>query len=458
MPSAFEIDTVLAKLAALSTVIAEEVLVAGVVDRKMTLLNLMDYTNKTSAVKFLIMGFSSSPKLQALFFAAFLLIYLLAVLGNLLIMIVIYSETHLHTPMYFFLVNLALLDICFTSSVIPNMMVILLSETKSMSYWGCMAQMFLLSAALGTELLLVTVMAFDRYVAICKPLHYPIIMRKTVYLSLAAAVWILGILNSMLHVGLILKLSFLEQNVVDHIFCEIPAVSKVAISNTYAIDHVTMVADIFLCIICFTLIIITYSYILSSILKMHSAEKMKKAFSTCASHLLVVGLLYGTTSYTYLLPAMGFGGKKDKVVSALYAAGCPVFNPMIYSLRNQDVKQAFLKICSSYFTSFRNKTAFDTISHHNHINRLNINIKENAFFLTDAHRLSSSFTSEPKNIIYGVPQKSSLSSTLFNTDMTPLTHIVRSHGSNIICYVDDTQLILLLTSDPPPSEQTPATP
>ncbi|XP_078522408.1 olfactory receptor 13C9-like isoform X2 [Lissotriton helveticus] len=320
---------------------------------KMTFLNLMEYPNQTSAVEFFIMGFSSYPQLQTIFFAAFLLIYLLAISGNLLITIVIHSDTHLHTPMYFFLVNLALLDICFTSTVIPNILAILLSETKSMSYWSCMAQMFLLSAALGTELLLVTVMSFDRYVAICKPLHYPIIMSKTVYISLAAAVWILGILNSMLHVGLILKLSFPEKNVVDHIFCEIPAVTKVAISDTYVIDHVTMVADIFLCMVCFVLIIITYTYILSSILKMRSAEKMMKAFSTCASHLLVVCLLYGTTSYTYLLPAMGFGGKKDKVVSALYAAGCPVCNPMIYSLRNQDVKQAFLKIYSRYFSSFK---------------------------------------------------------------------------------------------------------
>ncbi|XP_069083573.1 olfactory receptor 5V1-like [Pleurodeles waltl] len=313
----------------------------------------MESPNQTSDVEFFFVGFSSYPQLQALLFAAFLLIYLLAVSGNLLITIVIYSDTHLHTPMYFFLVNLALLDICFTSSVIPNMMVILLSETKSMSYWGCMTQMFLLSAALGSELLLVTVMSFDRYLAICKPLHYPVIMSKTVYLSLAAAVWILGILNSMLHVGLILKLSFLQKTVVDHIFCEIPAVSKVAISDTYAIELVTMMADIFLGMICFALIIITYTYIIFSVLKMRSADTKRKAFSTCASHLLVVGLLYGTTSYTYLLPAMGLRGNKDKVVSALYAAGCPVFNPMIYSLRNQDVKQAFLKIWSRHFSSFR---------------------------------------------------------------------------------------------------------
>ncbi|XP_069083572.1 olfactory receptor 5V1-like [Pleurodeles waltl] len=301
----------------------------------------MEHSNQTPTVEFFIMGFSNYPQLQSMFFTAFLLIYLLAISGNLLIITVIYSDTHLHTPMYFFVVNLALLDICFTTSIIPNILVILLSETKSMSYWNCMTQMFLLSAALGSELLLVTVMAFDRYVAICKPLHYPVIMSRPVYLSLAAAVWWLGILNSLLDVGLVLKLSFLEKTILEHIFCEIPAVSKAAVSDTNAIDRATMVADIFLGMICFVLIFITYAYIMSSIVNIHSATSKRKAFCTCASHLLVVNLLYGTTIYTYILPAIGFKGNNNKVVSALYAAVCPVFNPMIYSLRNQDFETSF---------------------------------------------------------------------------------------------------------------------
>ncbi|XP_078509457.1 olfactory receptor 5V1-like [Lissotriton helveticus] len=319
----------------------------------MTSARPMEHSNQTSTVEFFIMGFSNYPQHQSIFFAAFVLIYLLAMSGNLFIIVVIYSDTHLHTPMYFFLVNLALLDICFSSSIIPNILAILLSETKSMSYWSCMTQMFLLSATLGSELLLVTVMAFDRYVAICRPLHYAVIMSRPVNLSLAAAVWWLGILNSFLDVGLVTTLSFRKKTILEHIFCEIPAVSKAAVSDTYAIDRATMVADIFLGMICFVLIFITYAYILSSIVNIRSSASKKKAICTCASHLLVVNLLYGTTIYTYILPSMGLKANNNKVVSALYAVVCPVFNPMIYSLRNQDVIQASHKIWSRIVPSFR---------------------------------------------------------------------------------------------------------
>ncbi|XP_078503187.1 olfactory receptor 13G1-like [Lissotriton helveticus] len=300
--------------------------------------------NQTSVSMFFIMGFARYPSLQSTFFAIFLLSYLLAISGNLLITLIIYSDTHLHTPMYFFLVNLSILDICFTSCITPNLLEIFLSETKSMSYWSCMSQMFLLSCALGTELMLLVVMAFDRYVAICLPLHYSVIMRSNVYFSMAATVWILGILNSMLHVGLILRLSFSERVILDHFFCEIPTVTKVSLSDSHTIRLVTLVADIFLGMMCFFFIIVTYTFIISSIVRIRSADKKKKAFSTCVSHLLVVNLFYGSISYTYILPASNIRGNHDKIVSALYAVVSPVLNPMIYSLRNQDVKRAFLKM------------------------------------------------------------------------------------------------------------------
>ncbi|XP_078503182.1 olfactory receptor 1G1-like [Lissotriton helveticus] len=310
----------------------------------MTIPIKMEQTNQSSATEFFLMGFASYVHLQSAFFAAFLMSYLFAMFGNFLFIIIIFSDAHLYTPMYFFLINLSILDICFTSCITPKLLSILLSETKSISYYECMTQMFLLSSALGTEVLLLTVMAFDRYVAICLPLHYTLVMCKKVYVSLSATVWIVGILNSMLHVGLMLKLSFSERVFLDHFFCEIPAITKVSLSDSHTVKLVTLVADIFLGMMCFFFIIITYTYIISSIIKIRSAEKKRKAFSTCASHLVVVTLFFGSIIYTYVLPALNFGGSNDKVVSALYAVVSPMLNPLIYTLRNQEVKGAFMKI------------------------------------------------------------------------------------------------------------------
>ncbi|XP_078503220.1 olfactory receptor 2B6-like [Lissotriton helveticus] len=309
---------------------------------------LREQTNQTSSSEFFLMGFSSYPQLQSAFFAVFLLLYLLAVIGNILIITIISSDAHLHTPMYFFLTNLAVLDICFTSCISPKILNILLSETKSISYIGCMTQQFLLSSTLGSELILLAVMAFDRFVAICMPLYYPIIMCKKIYTSLAAAVWLVGMLNSMFLSGLLLNLSFSETIILDHFFCEIPALLKASISDIHLLKSVTLVEDFFFGIFCFFCIIISYTYILASIVRIHSAEKKRKAFSTCASHLLVVTLYYVSTIYAYVLPSVTHGSKGDKVASALYAIISPVLNPMIYSMRNTDVKQAFFKILSRH--------------------------------------------------------------------------------------------------------------
>ncbi|XP_069083570.1 olfactory receptor 13A1-like [Pleurodeles waltl] len=311
-------------------------------------LTVREQTNKTSSPEFFLMGFSSYQQSQSAFFAVFLLLYLLAVIGNILIITIISSDAHLHNPMYFFLINLAVLDICFTSCISPKILDILLSETESISYFGCMTQQFMLSSTLGTELILLAVMAFDRYVAICMPLHYPIIMCKKIYISLAVAVWLVGILNSTMLTGIILNLSFSETIILDHFFCEIPALLKASLSDTQLLKNVTLVEDFFFGIFCFFCIIISYIYIIASIVRIHSAEKKKKAFSTCASHLLVVTLYYVSTIYAYVLPSVARGSNGDKVASAFYAIISPVLNPMIYSLRNTDVKQAFFKILSRH--------------------------------------------------------------------------------------------------------------
>ncbi|XP_077334550.1 olfactory receptor 13G1-like [Lithobates pipiens] len=307
--------------------------------------------NQTSHIEFLLLGFSQYPNLQPLFFIIFLLIYIMAFVGNILISVVISSDSRLHTPMYFFLINLSILDICCTTAAIPKILQILVIDKKSISYSGCVSQLYLFSAALSIELILLTVMAYDRYVAICYPLRYKTIMSRTTCICLVGAAWILGTVNSMIHTFLILKLSFKEENIMDHFFCEIPPVLKLASSDTYVNDVVIVASDVVLGMICFILTVISYTYIIFTIMKIRSSEKKKKAFSTCASHLTVVTIFYGGVIYTYVQPAFSNRLEADKVVSALYAIASPVLNPVIYSLRNKEVLNAINK-------TFFKKTVF----------------------------------------------------------------------------------------------------
>ncbi|XP_078530314.1 olfactory receptor 13A1-like [Lissotriton helveticus] len=300
--------------------------------------------NETLASEFLLLGFSDYPRLQSTFFTLFLLIYLIALKGNLLIITIIGADAHLHTPMYFFLGNLATLDICCTTSIIPKMLETLLSETKSISYSSCLTQLFLLSSFLGTELLILALMAFDRYVAICLPLRYTNIMSMKFCTTTVMAMWFSALVCSIALTTLITRLSFYGRIALDHFFCEIPPILKVSSSDTHINDIVIVVADVFYGMFCFLLIILSYSYILSSVLKMRSAANKRKAFSTCSSHLLVVALFYGGVIYTYVRPALNVTGEKDKVASVVYAVVSPVMNPIIYGLRNKEVKGALSKM------------------------------------------------------------------------------------------------------------------
>ncbi|KAM9330596.1 olfactory receptor 13G1-like [Gastrophryne carolinensis] len=299
--------------------------------------------NQTSSVRFLLVGLSHYPSLQPLFFTIFLLIYIIALTGNVLISIVISFDSRLHTPMYFFLINLSILDICCTTAAIPKMLQTLVMDKNSISYASCISQLYLFTSALSTELVLLTVMAYDRYVAICFPLRYKTIMNRSACACLAGAAWVIGLGNSMTHTCLILKLHFREENIIDHFFCEIPPVLKLANSDTYVNDVVIVASDVLLGMICFMLTVISYTYIISTIMKIRSAAKKKKAFSTCASHLTVVTIFYGGVIYTYVRPAFSNKLEADKVVSALYAIVSPVLNPVIYSLRNKEVINAINK-------------------------------------------------------------------------------------------------------------------
>ncbi|XP_029431412.1 olfactory receptor 13A1-like [Rhinatrema bivittatum] len=304
----------------------------------------MEGKNQTMSINFYLMGFSNHPQLQPLFFAIFFIIYILALLGNTLISIIITADSRLHTPMYFFLINLSILDICCTTTAIPKILQITLSDEKMISYSGCIAQLYIFVTALGTELMLLTVMAYDRYVAICIPLHYTTIMSKRTCILMAAAVWLVGFINSMVHTSLMLRLKFSEHNILNHFFCEIPPLLKAACSDPYINNVVVVTADVLLGMVCFLLTVLSYTYIIIAILKIRSAEKKMKAFSTCASHLTVVSLYYGGVIYTYVRPAFGNDLEADKIMSAVYAIASPMLNPIIYSLRNKEVINALRKL------------------------------------------------------------------------------------------------------------------
>ncbi|XP_069083575.1 olfactory receptor 5V1-like [Pleurodeles waltl] len=303
--------------------------------------------NVTPASEFFMLGFSNHPEFQSTFFIFLLLIYLIALLGNLLIMTTIIADTHLHTPMYFFLGNLAILDICCASSIIPKMLESLASKARSISYSSCITQLFLLVCFLSTELLMLACMAFDRYVAICNPLHYSRIMSIRFCIITVATMWCVGLVSAITLTLLITRLSFCGRITLDHFFCEIPPILKVSSSDTRIIGFVIFAADMFFGMFCFLLIVLSYTCILSSIAKICSATNKRKVFSTCSSHLMVVTLFYGGIFYAHIRPALNATADKDKVVSLIYAIVSPLMNPIIYSLRNQEVKAALMKMLSS---------------------------------------------------------------------------------------------------------------
>ncbi|XP_038600194.1 olfactory receptor 13A1-like [Tachyglossus aculeatus] len=304
----------------------------------------MGAPNQTMVTEFILWSFTENPQLQPLFFSLFLLLYVMALVGNVLIITAIHVSTGLHLPMYFFLANLAILDIICTSSVLPKILENLISVKKTISFGGCMIQLFFLSWSLGSELVLFTAMAYDRYIAICQPLHYSKMVSKIVCTGLVAFVWSIGWLNSVTLTILILRLSFCGPNFISHFFCEIPAVLLLSCTPTYWIDILTIMADMFLTGLNFFLTMVSYSFIIASIMKIRTSEGKKRAFSTCSSHLTVVTLYYSTVLYSYIRPVLGTSGFMDKLVSVLYTVVTPSLNPLIYTLRNKDVKVALKKL------------------------------------------------------------------------------------------------------------------
>ncbi|XP_043421113.1 olfactory receptor 13C7-like [Prionailurus bengalensis] len=307
----------------------------------------MERSNWTSPVMgFILLGLSAHPKLEKTFFVLILLMYLVILLGNGVLILVTVSVSRLHTPMYFFLGNLSFLDICYTTSSVPLILDSFLTPRKTVPFSACAVQMFLSFAMGATECVLLGMMAFDRYMAICNPLRYPVVMSKAVYVPMAASSWAAGSMTAMVQTSLAMRLPFCGDNVINHFTCEILAVLKLACADI-SINVISMaVANVIFLGVPVLFIFISYIFILTTILRIPSAEGRKKAFSTCSAHLTVVVVFYGTILFMYGKPKSKdpLGADKqdlsDKLISLFYGVVTPMLNPIIYSLRNKDVKAA----------------------------------------------------------------------------------------------------------------------
>ncbi|XP_054849308.1 olfactory receptor 5V1-like [Eublepharis macularius] len=300
--------------------------------------------NETALAEFLILGFSSLQDLQPLLFFIFLITYICTLAGNISIITIACMDPQLHTPMYFFLGNLSFLDICYTTTNVPQMLVHLLSEMKSITYAGCVIQLYFFLSFVGTECILLAAMAYDRFVAICHPLHYTVMMRKELCLQLAGASWASGFLNSALHTYFTFRLPFCGANGLNYFFCDIPPLLLLSCGDTTLNEIILLVIGVFIGWTPFVCIVLSYVYIISTILKISSSEGRLKAFSTCASHLTIVLMYYGSSIFTYVRPISTYSLDKDRLISVLHSIVTPMLNPLIYTLRNKDIKGALKRI------------------------------------------------------------------------------------------------------------------
>ncbi|XP_004875291.1 olfactory receptor 8H1-like [Heterocephalus glaber] len=300
--------------------------------------------NTTSVPGFILMGLTDSSGTQLVLSMLFLLIYLITVLGNMGILLIIRLDPQLHTPMYFFLTHLSFLDLSYSSVFTPKTLQDLLTSTKSISFLGCFTQMYFFIVFGAAECFLLSWMAYDRYVAICQPLHYPIIMSTRLCCALLASSYVIGFVDATVNVLCISQLPFCNSNVIQHFFCDTSPILALSCADTYEIEII-----IFICagsILVLSLITISGSYvsILSTILKINSTAGKKKTFSTCASHLMGVTIFYSTVIFTHLKPKTSYSLGKDQVASVFYTIVIPMLNPLIYSLRNKEVKKAVFRI------------------------------------------------------------------------------------------------------------------
>lgn len=300
--------------------------------------------NNTHVTEFVFSGLTDHPALQVVLFVAFLIIYLITLCANLGMILLIRFDPQLHTPMYFFLSHLAFLDASYSSAVTPKAMIDFLAEHRTISMAGCAVQFYIFDGVVMTELFLLSVMAYDRYVAICNPLLYPVVMSTKLCTVLVAGVYVYGFVSSVIQTVLTFCLSFCGSNVINHFYCNDPPLLALSCSNTRPKEIQLLVLSAVNLTSTLLAIIVSYVYILSTIFGMHSTDGRHKAFSTCASHLTVVIIFYGTLFFMYVQPSSSHSLNYDKVVSVFYAVVIPMLNPLIYSLRNKEVKGALKRV------------------------------------------------------------------------------------------------------------------
>ncbi|XP_077175078.1 olfactory receptor 5AP2-like [Paroedura picta] len=300
----------------------------------------MQETNQTQVSEFILLGFSDRSEVQLSLFLIFLLIYLLTLIGNLGMIVLIQTDSLRHSPMYFFLTNLSFIDMCFSSCITPRFLYDLLLGRKVISYNACATQMWFATTFAVAECYLLAAMAYDRFVAICRPLSYPVIMTKNICFQLIFGCYLVGLVISVVHTSGTFRLSFCGPNEITSYFCDIPPLLRLACSDNYVSTTVLFVVSAFVVVLNAVIVLISYICILSTILRIRSSTGRRKTFSTCASHLMTVVLYFGTLTFMYGQPGGIEAVEQDKVVSVFYTIVIPMLNPAIYSLRNEEVRKA----------------------------------------------------------------------------------------------------------------------
>ncbi|XP_032724376.1 olfactory receptor 2Z1-like [Lontra canadensis] len=304
----------------------------------------MRESNQSVISDFTLMGLFSRSGPHLVLFSLVALIFTLGLLGNAILLFLIHTDSRLHTPMYFLLSHLSVLDVGFPLVTIPKMAADFLQGEDSISFGGCAAQMFFLMLMGVSEGVLLALMSYDRYVAVCHPLHYPVLMRRQVCLLMVGTSWLSGMLVASIQTSITLHFPYCASHTVDHFFCELPALLKRSCADTSAYELSLSISGVLILLLPLSLITTSYSHVLRAVLRMHSAKARHKVFTTCSSHITVVGLFYGAAVFMYMVPGTYHSPQQDNVVSLFYSLVTPTLNPLIYSLRNQEVQMALVKV------------------------------------------------------------------------------------------------------------------
>ncbi|KAM6185767.1 olfactory receptor 2H1-like [Rhynchocyon petersi] len=304
----------------------------------------MKGTNASNPVGFILLGFSDLPQLEMILLLVVSIVYILTLMGNTTIILISYLNPKLHTPMYFFLSNLSFLDLCFTTTIVPQMLWNLKGPEKTISYTGCLIQLYCVLGLGSTECILLTVMAYDRFNAICRPLHYGVIMHTKLLWQLAAVAWISGFLETTVQTILVFQLTLCSHHRVDDFMCEESALIKIACVDTTFLENELSVACVLYVVLPLGLILVSYGCIVRSVLRIKSAEGRRKAFGTCGSHMIVVVLYFGTIISVYIQPKSQYTQNHNKFLTLFYSVVTPSLNPLIYTLRNKEVKGAMKRL------------------------------------------------------------------------------------------------------------------